>query len=148
MRFVARRISLILDSINVLCRAAIHLNFRLFNAWRRTSSRAMFRFKFSLDDVCHRAFRRATLDVISLSLVQMSRCTLRRATSRLFLNSISVLCHAFRRATILLIYLHLFIIIKHGIWLYPMLNVMAKLILFCLDEYFNLQSCGVIARRP
>jgi hypothetical protein len=26
--------------------------------------------------------------------------------------------------------------------------VMAKLIPFCLDEYFNLQSCDVIALRP
>jgi hypothetical protein len=67
VRFVARRISLISDSINVLRRALhramIHFNFRLFNVWRRASSRAMFRFKFSLDGVCHCVFRRATLNV-------------------------------------------------------------------------------------
>jgi hypothetical protein len=42
----------------------IHLNFRLFNVWRRASSRVTFRFKFSLDDVYRRALCRATLDVI------------------------------------------------------------------------------------
>jgi hypothetical protein len=31
-----------------LRRTTIHLNFRLFNVWCRVSSRAMFRFKFSL----------------------------------------------------------------------------------------------------
>jgi hypothetical protein len=45
-----RRISLISDSINelrrALRRAAIHLNFRLINVWRRASIRATFRFKF------------------------------------------------------------------------------------------------------
>jgi hypothetical protein len=66
-RFVARQISLISDSIDVLrhtlCLATIHLNFRLFNAWRRTSSRATFHFKFSLDGVSRCAFRRATLNI-------------------------------------------------------------------------------------
>jgi hypothetical protein len=47
----------------MLCRAMIRLNFRLFNVWRRASSRATFRFKLSFDDVCRRAFRRATLNV-------------------------------------------------------------------------------------
>jgi hypothetical protein len=47
-----------------LRRAMIHFNVRLFNVWRRVSSRATFRFKFSLDDVCRRALRRTTLDVI------------------------------------------------------------------------------------
>jgi hypothetical protein len=59
---------LISDSINVLHRvprhAAIRLNFRLLKVWRRASSCATFRFKFSLDDICRRAFRRATLEVI------------------------------------------------------------------------------------
>jgi hypothetical protein len=68
MRFVARRISLISDSINVLCRAlrraTTHFNFRLFNVWRRAPSRATFHFKFSLDDVCRRALHRVTLDAI------------------------------------------------------------------------------------
>jgi hypothetical protein len=50
----------------MLHRATIRLNFRLFNAWRRAYSRATFRFKFSFDDVCHRAFCRTMLDVISL----------------------------------------------------------------------------------
>jgi hypothetical protein len=67
-RFVARRISLISDSINVLRRALrrtmVHFNFRLINVWRRVSSHATFRFKFSLDDVCRRALRRTTLDII------------------------------------------------------------------------------------
>jgi hypothetical protein len=62
------RISLISNSINVLRhvprRATIRPNFRLFKVWRRASSCAMFHFKFSLDDVCRRAFRRKTLDVI------------------------------------------------------------------------------------
>jgi hypothetical protein len=61
-----RRISLISDSINVLRRAlrrtTIHLNFILFNVWRRASSRAMFRFKFSLDGVCRCAFRHVMLN--------------------------------------------------------------------------------------
>jgi hypothetical protein len=46
-----------------------------------------FILKFSSDDVCRCAFRRATLNV-SLKLMQVSRCTLHRAMSRLFLNSI------------------------------------------------------------
>jgi hypothetical protein len=49
--------------MNVLRRAAIRLNFRLFNVWRRESSRAMFRFKFNLDGVCRCTFRRATRNV-------------------------------------------------------------------------------------
>jgi hypothetical protein len=49
VRFVARRSILILDYL--MC-------------GRRTFSRATFRFKFSLDDVCRRALRRATLDVV------------------------------------------------------------------------------------
>jgi hypothetical protein len=61
-----RRISLISDSIDVLRRAlhraTIHLNSRLFNVWRRASSRVMFRFKFSLDDICCCVFRRTTLN--------------------------------------------------------------------------------------
>jgi hypothetical protein len=32
--------------------------------WRCASSHAMFRSKFSLDDVCRRALHRATFDVI------------------------------------------------------------------------------------
>jgi hypothetical protein len=56
---------------------------------------------------------------------------------RLFLNSILMLCRASHRDNPL-IYLYLLIIIKHGTWPYPMLNAMAKLILFCLDEYFDL----------
>jgi hypothetical protein len=67
-RFVVRRISLISDYINVLHRAprraTIRPNFRLFKVWRRVSSCTTFRFKFILDDVCRRAFRRTTLDVI------------------------------------------------------------------------------------
>jgi hypothetical protein len=67
-RFVARRISLISDSINVLRRvphrATIRLNFRLFKVWRRVSSCATFRSEVSLDDVCRRAFCRTTLDAI------------------------------------------------------------------------------------
>jgi hypothetical protein len=53
-----------------MCRVACFVarqsifNFRLFNVWLRASSRAMFRFKLSLDDVCRSALRRATLDVI------------------------------------------------------------------------------------
>jgi hypothetical protein len=47
-------------------------------------------------------------------LMQESRCAPRRATGRLFLISIQVLCCASRRATILLIYLYLLIIVKHG----------------------------------
>jgi hypothetical protein len=46
-----------------------------------------FILKLSSVDVCRRAFRRATLNV-SLKLMQVSRCALCRATSRLFLNSI------------------------------------------------------------
>jgi hypothetical protein len=57
-----RRISLISDSINVFRRTTIHLNFILFNVWRRASSRAMFRFKFSLDGVCRCAFRHVMLN--------------------------------------------------------------------------------------
>jgi hypothetical protein len=68
VRFIARRISLISDSINVLRRAlrraTVHFNFRLINVWRRASSHATFCFKFSLDDVYRRALRRMTLDVI------------------------------------------------------------------------------------
>jgi hypothetical protein len=60
-----------------------------------------FCFKFSLDDVCYRALRRATLDVIFI-IIQVPRGTLHRATSRFILNLIQVLCRAFRRATILL----------------------------------------------
>jgi hypothetical protein len=45
-------------------RAMIHLIFRLFKVWRRESSCATFRYEVSLDDVCRRAFRCATLDVI------------------------------------------------------------------------------------
>jgi hypothetical protein len=41
----------------------IHPYFRLFNVGRRASSRATFHFKFSVDGVCCRAFRRATLNV-------------------------------------------------------------------------------------
>jgi hypothetical protein len=59
-----RQISLISDSINVLRRATIRLNFILFKVWRRASRCMTFRFKFSLDDVCRRAFRLATLNVI------------------------------------------------------------------------------------
>jgi hypothetical protein len=65
---VARLISLISDSINVLRRAprraTIRLNFRLFKVWRRASSCETFRSEVSLDDVYRRAFHRATLDVI------------------------------------------------------------------------------------
>jgi hypothetical protein len=75
----------------VLCHALrlamIYLNFILFNVWRRASSCATFRFKFSLDDVCCRPLRRATLDVIFI-IIQVSRGTLRRATSRFILNSV------------------------------------------------------------
>jgi hypothetical protein len=67
-RFVARRNSLISDSIKVLRRAlrraTIHFNFRLINVCHRASRRTTFCFKFSLDDVCCRALRRTTLDVI------------------------------------------------------------------------------------
>jgi hypothetical protein len=66
-RFVARRIYLILDSINVLCHAlrrmTIYFNFRLFKVRRRASRRATFHFKLSSVDVCRRAFRRAMLNV-------------------------------------------------------------------------------------
>jgi hypothetical protein len=59
---------MISDSINVLrhapCRATIRPNFRLFKVWRRASSCATFRFKLSLYDVCRRAFRHTTLDII------------------------------------------------------------------------------------
>jgi hypothetical protein len=47
-------------------------------------------------------------------LMQESRCVPRRATGHLFLISIQVLCRASRRATILLIYLYLVIMMKHG----------------------------------
>jgi hypothetical protein len=47
-------------------------------------------------------------------LMQESRCAPRRATGRLFLISIQVLCRASRRTTILLIYLYLLIMMKHG----------------------------------
>jgi hypothetical protein len=64
---VARKISLISDSINMLCRAprraTICLDFRLFNVWHRASSRATFRLNFSLDGVCRSVFRCATLNV-------------------------------------------------------------------------------------
>jgi hypothetical protein len=86
-RFVAWQISLISDSINVLCRTprrvTICLNFILFNVW----CRATFRLNFSLYGVCHCALHHATLNV-SLYLMQVSRCALCRATNRLFLNSI------------------------------------------------------------
>jgi hypothetical protein len=52
----------------------ICLNFRLCNVWHRTSSRATFCFKFNLDDVCCRAFRRATLDVIFIINANVSLC--------------------------------------------------------------------------
>jgi hypothetical protein len=76
VRFVALRIGLISDSINVqrraLCRAMIHFIFRLFNVWRRVSSHVTFHFKFSLDDVCRCALRRATLDVIFIISLSVS----------------------------------------------------------------------------
>ena len=69
-RFVARRFILISDYLNV---------------WRRARSRATFRFKFNLDDVCRRALRRAMPDVIFI-IIQVPRGALRRATSRFILN--------------------------------------------------------------
>jgi hypothetical protein len=57
---------------HALRRATIHFNFRLFNVWCRVSSRAMFCFKFSLDDVCRRALRHATLDVIFIISLSVS----------------------------------------------------------------------------
>jgi hypothetical protein len=75
-------INLISDSINVLHRAlrraTIHFNFRLFNMRRRASSCTALRFKFSLDDVCRRALRRATLDIIFIINLSVSW----RASSR------------------------------------------------------------------
>jgi hypothetical protein len=47
-------------------------------------------------------------------LMQESRCAPRRATGRLFLISIQVMCRTSHHATILLIYLYLLIMIKHG----------------------------------
>jgi hypothetical protein len=70
--------------ISVMRRATIHLNFRLFNVWCRTT----FRFKFSLDDVCCRALCRATLDVIFIIIIQVSRGALHRATTLFILNSV------------------------------------------------------------
>jgi hypothetical protein len=49
--------------VDVLRRATIRLNFRLFNVWCCASSRTTLHFKFSLDDVCRRAFRRTTPNV-------------------------------------------------------------------------------------
>jgi hypothetical protein len=40
-----------------------------------------------LDDVCRRALRRTTLDVIFI-IIQVSRGALRRTTSRFILNSV------------------------------------------------------------
>jgi hypothetical protein len=51
--------------------------------WRR----ATFHFKFSLDDVCRCALRRATLDVIFI-IMQVPHGVLRRAASRFILNSV------------------------------------------------------------
>jgi hypothetical protein len=78
VRFVAWRISLVSNSINVLRRAlrraTIHFNFKLINVWRRASSRATFLFKFGLDDVCRRALRRTTVDVIFIINSSVSWC--------------------------------------------------------------------------
>jgi hypothetical protein len=56
--------------ISVLCHVlrhvTVYLKFSLFNVWRRASSRATFRFKYSLSDVCCRALHCATIDVISI----------------------------------------------------------------------------------
>jgi hypothetical protein len=41
----------------------IYFKFIFINELCRALRRATFRFKFSLDDVCRRAFRRATLNV-------------------------------------------------------------------------------------
>jgi hypothetical protein len=51
-----------------------------------------------------------------------------------FLIQFKVLYRASRHATILLIYLHLLIRIKHETRLYLMPNAMAKLIPFCLNK--------------
>jgi hypothetical protein len=55
--------------------------------WRRASSRTTFRFKFNLDDVCRRALRRATPDVI-LIIIQVPRGALHHVMSRFILNSV------------------------------------------------------------
>jgi hypothetical protein len=80
LRRALRRTMIYLISDLLVCCVARRFIFRfkLFNVWRRTSSRATFRFKFSLSDVCCRALRRATLDVIfifnsSVSLRASSR---------------------------------------------------------------------------
>jgi hypothetical protein len=59
-------------------RATFRLNFRLFNVSRPTSSRTMFHFKFSLDDICRRAFHHATFDVIFIINVNVSLRALSR----------------------------------------------------------------------
>jgi hypothetical protein len=80
----------------VLRRATVYLKFRLFNVWRHASSRVMFRSKFSLSDVCCRALRRATLDIIFLINSSVS------SRDDLFHFGLVRVCHrAFRRVTIL-----------------------------------------------
>jgi hypothetical protein len=67
-----------------LRRGTVHLKFRLFNVRRRASSRATFRFKFSLSDVCCRALRRAMLVVIFIINSSVSLCASSRDDSFYF----------------------------------------------------------------
>jgi hypothetical protein len=66
---------------HALRRATIRLNFRLFNVWRRASTCATFCFKFSLDDVCRRAFRRAMPNVSFIIIASVSLRALSRDKS-------------------------------------------------------------------
>jgi hypothetical protein len=116
-RFVARRPSSILDYLVCSIARRFNLFLRLSNRLRR----ATFRFKFSLSDVCCRALRRATLDVIFIinssvswrasshdgpfnfkfSLSVASRTS--RSDDSFYFRFNRVCRRAFRRTTILLI---------------------------------------------
>jgi hypothetical protein len=71
----------------------------------------MLCFKFSLSDVCRRSLRRVTLYVIFILNSSVSLCASSRDDSFSF-GLVHVYRRAFYRATILLYYLELFIIIK------------------------------------